>query len=74
MNTIKMNKLLFFEMVKYTKPNVISISLHININYNMVDSDVKRMGREHILSAENGSVILLQCSEMKMKKESSTSH
>lgn len=55
-------------MVKCTKPNVISLSLHININYNMVDSDVKRMGREHILSAENGSVILLHCSEIKMKK------
>ena len=40
----------------------------------MVDSDVKRMGREHILSAENGSVILLQCSEVKVKKDSSTSH
>lgn len=61
-------------MVKYTKPNVISLSVHININYNMIDSDVKRIGREHILSAENGSVILLHCSEIKMKKESSTSH
>jgi hypothetical protein len=40
----------------------------------MVDSDVKRMGREHVLSAENGSVILLQCFEINMKKESSTSH
>jgi len=61
-------------MVKYRKPNVISLSLHININYNMVDSDVKRMGRERILSAENGSTILLQCFEIKMKKDSSTSH
>lgn len=49
-------------MVKYTKSNVISLSLHININYNMVDSVVKWMGREHILSAENGFVILLHCS------------
>jgi len=40
----------------------------------MVDSDVKSMGREHILSAENGSVILLECSEIKMKKASSTCH
>jgi hypothetical protein len=34
----------------------------------MIDSDVKIMGREHILSAENGSAILLQCSEIKMEK------
>jgi hypothetical protein len=40
----------------------------------MVDSDVKRMGRECILSAENRSTVLFQCSEIKMKKESSTSH
>jgi hypothetical protein len=44
-------------MVKYTKLNVISLNLHININYNMIECDVKRMGRENILNAEKGSVI-----------------
>jgi len=44
-------------MVKYAKPNVISLSLHTNINYNIVDSDVKRMGKKTLLSAENGSVV-----------------
>jgi hypothetical protein len=61
-------------MVKCTKPNVISLTLHININYNMIECDVKRMDRENIVNAEKGSIIQLQCSEIKMKKESSTPH